>query len=166
MHVQPTHYIYTRLHGVLLGYNIKYLIQEGLLSLTPAAVLPLDEQPHQEVEHAEDEEHHREKVVSASAMAPGWLFPGGQTLTVAFLHGNEWRICVGWRDLELIRGGRAGDPTESGLGRERHPRSCLPGAMAEAAVAFSSGSMAPASSGKCSCTVHGVGGGCPGPGRR
>jgi hypothetical protein len=45
MHVQPPHYIYTRLHGVLLGYNIKqfgvllgynikHLIQEGLLSLT------------------------------------------------------------------------------------------------------------------------------------
>jgi hypothetical protein len=45
MHVQPPPYIYTRLHGVLLGYNIKqfgvllgynikYLIQEGLLSLT------------------------------------------------------------------------------------------------------------------------------------
>jgi hypothetical protein len=45
MHVQPPHYIYTQLHGVLLGYNIKqfgvllgynikHLIQEGLLSLT------------------------------------------------------------------------------------------------------------------------------------
>jgi hypothetical protein len=48
MHVQPPPYIYTRLHGVLLGYNIKqfgvllgynikYLIQEGLLSLTGAS---------------------------------------------------------------------------------------------------------------------------------
>jgi hypothetical protein len=54
-----------------------------------ATVLLLHEQPHQEVEQAGDEEHHREKVVAASAMAPGWLFPAGQALTVAFLHGNE-----------------------------------------------------------------------------
>jgi hypothetical protein len=54
-----------------------------------ATVLLLHEQPHQEVEQAGDEEHHREKVVAASAMAPGWLFPAGQALTVSFLHGNE-----------------------------------------------------------------------------
>jgi hypothetical protein len=52
MYVQPPHYIYTRLHGVLLGYyikhvgvilgyNIKHLIQEGLLSLTSSLDLNL-----------------------------------------------------------------------------------------------------------------------------
>jgi hypothetical protein len=35
-------------------------------------------------------------------------------------------IGAGWRGLELIRGGRAGDPAESGLGREAVPGSCLP----------------------------------------
>jgi hypothetical protein len=34
-----------------------------------ATVLLLHEQPHQEVEQAGDEEHHREKVVAASAMS-------------------------------------------------------------------------------------------------